>query len=100
MPWQDVVISIANLASAFALWPSIRSVEKPATRTAAITASALVATTISLLSLGLWISGSLMGFLCSMWFVLVIQGVKRDRAAAAEDQLLRDLEEYQKSSVA
>lgn len=80
VPWQDVVISIANLASAVALWPSIRSADKPATKTAAITSAATFVTAISLLSLELWVSGALMGCLCSMWTILLVQGVRRDRA--------------------
>ncbi len=77
MKWQDIVISIAQIFSIIALIPSIRSKDKPAKTTSLIAMICVLAITICLFTLQLWL-GSFTAFLIAVcWGILYIQKRKK-----------------------
>lgn len=79
MPWQDLVIALANLVMAIAVLPSLVSADKPATKTAILMIAAIIALIVSLASLGLWLSTLFVAINGLLWALLLVQCVRRDR---------------------
>lgn len=76
MIWQDIVIAGAQTLMIMALVPSIISESKPALPTSLMYTFLVFAITISLLSLGLWLSAITAAVNALEWLVLTIQKLK------------------------
>ncbi len=73
MNWQDIVFTIGQLIFVIALIPSIRSKDKPAFISSAITAVILVGFGITYTSLGLWGSAIFAFLNATAWAILAFQ---------------------------
>lgn len=71
--WQDIVFTIGSLAFTAALWPSIRSKDKPALHTSLMTAGVLFIFAITYLSLSLYFSTIATVLTAIAWAILAIQ---------------------------
>jgi hypothetical protein len=79
MAWQDIVISIAQLSFIFALLPSIRSKDKPATATSIMNAVLIFTIATCLLTLKLWFSAASAYIVTIAWVILAVQKIKLNR---------------------
>ncbi len=73
MLWQDVVIMISCFGFALALIPSIRSKQKPARSSCALTVFLLLLCAVSFATLGLWLSFSAEMLATLAWGILLVQ---------------------------
>ncbi len=73
MIWQDVVIMLGLFGFVIALIPSIKSKSKPAKNTCMAMAAILVAISVSLATLNLWLSFSAEMLNIAAWLILYFQ---------------------------
>lgn len=71
--WQDFVFTAGSLIFAVALWPSVRSIHKPALASSIMTATVLFLFAITYTTLGLTFSAITTMVTASMWTTLAIQ---------------------------
>ena len=73
MLWQDILIMIGGFGFSIALWPSVRSVNKPPRSTCLITGGILTSYCIAFFTMGLWLSTISTTLTALMWWVLFFQ---------------------------
>ena len=76
MRWQDIVIALAQICFIFAMLPSIRSKDKPATATSVMNVGLVSIITICLLTLRLWFSAATALGVAIAWTILAAQKIK------------------------
>ncbi len=79
MRWQDIVISVAQLCFIFAMLPSIRSKDKPATATSIMNVVLVCTIAACLLTLKLWFSALTALAIAVTWAILAIQKIKLNK---------------------
>lgn len=79
MSWQDILFTGGNIVFIIALLPTVFDKQKPAVSTSAVTASVLIAFTIAYASLGFWSSAAMAGALSLLWFILLIQRLRKKK---------------------
>ena len=75
--WQDILIMIGGFGFAIALIPSVRGNRKPARSTCAMTGGILTSYVVAMVTLGLVLSAVATGITAIMWWLLLVQQVKR-----------------------
>jgi hypothetical protein len=84
--WQDFVFSLGSIIFVIALFPSVKSKDKPALSTSLTTGSVLAIFALTYLTLQLWFS-SFTTLLTSLeWFLLGVQKYTQDRKPSKELQ--------------
>ena len=73
MKWQDLVVTAGAWVFIIALYPSVKSEDKPAFVTSLITGVTMLAYTIVYASYSLWWATASSVILCFEWFVLAHQ---------------------------
>jgi hypothetical protein len=73
MPWQDLVLSLAQILFLAALLPAMRSTSKPPRVTCLLTAVACLACSVALLSLTLYWSAGMNGCIGICWTVMAVR---------------------------
>lgn len=79
--WQDVVMAIIGFIFAVALWPSVRSKEKPALASSILTGTGLLIMCVCYATLGLWLAFSSSILTVIMWYILAVQVIMRRKHA-------------------
>jgi len=77
MIWQDVLMMIGGFGFALALIPSIVGERKPEKLSCAITGGILTSYVVAMATLGLLLSAIATWITAVMWWVLLIQQIRR-----------------------
>ena len=77
MIWQDLVLTIGGFALSIALLPSITSKNKPSKYTSMFTGTILASFTVCYATLGLTMASIATASTASLWFVLLIQRLRK-----------------------
>jgi len=70
---HDYIFTIGNAVLFFALFPTLRSKEKPALKTSLMTGTILLAFGINFASLGLYLSSVMVSATGLLWYILAWQ---------------------------
>lgn len=80
--WQDYVITVVQVVFVFALIPTItHPTQKPPLLSCVVTASGMIALTISYYSLSLWFSATLATVVTLEWLMVGIQRYRLNKAS-------------------
>jgi hypothetical protein len=79
MPWQDWVLAVGSFIFAVALYPSIKSPDKPALSTSASTAAVLGVFAVTYVTLSLWMAAFTVTLTGIMWTILAVQKYQQDK---------------------
>jgi amino acid permease len=83
MRWQDWVLGTGAFLVLFSLLPTIRGPHKPALSTSMMTSVLGTIMTITLATLGLWLSAVANGAVSIAWMAIALSTVRQRREAAA-----------------
>jgi amino acid permease len=83
MRWQDWVLGTGAFLVLFSLLPTIRGPHKPALSTSIMTSILGSIMTITLATLGLWLSAAANGAVSIAWIAIALSTVRQRRAVAA-----------------
>ncbi|MBM4411706.1 MAG: hypothetical protein FJ037_10410 [Chloroflexi bacterium] len=79
MAWQDVVLFVGGFVLAGGIVPAIRATEKPPFATTAILVVMLAIFVVVFLTLRLWLTALSVLLQGSLWAVVLVQTVRRQR---------------------
>lgn len=92
MPWQDWVLSLGGFVILLSLVPTIRGDQKPALTTSVMTTVIVGVFTVTMATLGLWLSAVANGGIAIAWSVLALQRYQTVRREKHEG-ILAQIEE-------
>jgi amino acid permease len=81
--WQDWVLSTGAFLVLLSLLPTLRGPHKPALTTSVMTAVLGSIMTLTLATLGLWLSAVANGAVSLLWMAIALSTVRRRRAVSA-----------------
>jgi hypothetical protein len=73
VPWQDWVFSVGGFIMLLSLLPTLRGDQKPALTTSAMTSVLVFCFTLTMASLGLWLSALANAGMSVAWGILAVQ---------------------------
>jgi amino acid permease len=83
MRWQDWVLGTGAFLVLFSLLPTIRGPHKPALSTSVMTSILGSIMTITLATLGLWLSATANGAVSIAWIAIALSTIRQRRAVRA-----------------
>ena len=79
MIWQDILMMLGGFGLAIGLIPSVLGKNKPAKPSCAITAGILTSYVVAMATLGLFFSAIAISITAIMWWILLIQQIRRGK---------------------
>ncbi len=77
MAWQDAVFAVGNVVLSIGLIFSITSPHKPAVPTSLVTGLTITAFAVTFATMGLWFSAAGAATNAVLWWILLVQGFRR-----------------------